>query len=108
MLPLLCLLTTQPENVRLNAARTMGINVEYKRIVKAKTRAILGETYDAAGLENEDEEDVTEVLDGTADGKRHLKKYMVAQAKSFRELESLVDCLDYLETCASLRVVLSE
>ncbi|KAJ5047115.1 uncharacterized protein L3040_002958 [Drepanopeziza brunnea f. sp. 'multigermtubi'] len=96
------------KNMRLNAARSMSISVEYKNVVEVKTRAILGDTYDYIGLENEEDEDITEVLDGSADGKRHLKKYMVAQAKSFRELESLIDSLDYLETCTSLRVLLSE
>lgn len=78
--------------------------MDYKRIVQAKTRAILGEYYDASSLENEDDEDMTEVLDGSADERRQMRKCMVAQAKSFRELEALIDCLDYVETSAELQL----
>lgn len=88
--------------MRLNAARTLSLRMPSAEIAKAKTAAILGYSCDLHGLEAGDDGDVTEVLDGSASQKRLLKQHLLAQAKSYKELESLIDCLDILETASSM------
>jgi nuclear pore complex protein Nup107 len=89
--------------MRLTAARSLAGRISSEAIAKAKTQAILGgKSCDFQDLEAEDDSDLTEVIDGTADRRRHLKQHLIAEAKSFRELENLIECLDYLETAASM------
>ena len=59
-------------------------------------------------METGDDEDLTEVLDGLAEHKRLLKKHMIAEAKSFRELESLIESLDNIETVTSVGTLMHE
>lgn len=64
---------------------------------------------DFATLESDGEnEDLTEVLDGSADNKRILKKYLLSEARSFRELEALIESLDNMETVTSMGYLLQE
>jgi nuclear pore complex protein Nup107 len=84
--------------MHLEAARTLASKLSTKTITENKTKAILGHTIDFQQLEVEYDEDLTEVLDGSADQKRLLRKHMVAEAKSYRELEALIECLDQIET----------
>jgi nuclear pore complex protein Nup107 len=64
---------------------------------------------DFATLESDGEnEDLTEVLDGSADNKRLLKKYLLSEARSFRELEALIESLDNMETVTSMGYLLQE
>lgn len=93
--------------MHLNAAHVLTSYVTCSAISKCKTRAILGETLDIFGPSGEDE-DLTEVLDGSGERKRLLKQHMLAEAKSFRELELLSVCLDQLETVASLTAIMKE
>ncbi|QSZ30382.1 hypothetical protein DSL72_004905 [Monilinia vaccinii-corymbosi] len=86
------------KNLHLTAAIALSQKVSSSGIALSKTRALLGENLDFRGLESQDNEDLTEVLDGSADEKRYLKKYMVEQAKSFRELETLALTLDSIES----------
>lgn len=86
------------ENLHLSAAVNLSQKITSSQIALSKTQALLGESLDFQGLESEDSEDLTEVLDGFADKKRYLKKYMVDQAKSFRELETLSLTLDRMES----------
>jgi nuclear pore complex protein Nup107 len=59
-------------------------------------------------LENETDEDLTEILDGSADEKRQLKAYMLSQAENYRDLEALVSTLDNIETANSLDSLIRE
>ncbi|KAI9644561.1 Nucleoporin nup84 [Ciborinia camelliae] len=97
-----------PENLHLSAAFTLAQRISSSAIARSKTRAILGESLDFHGLESEDNEDLTEVLDGSADKKRHLKRYMVEQAKSFRELETLAVTLDRIESVWGIYYLMQE
>jgi nuclear pore complex protein Nup107 len=64
---------------------------------------------DFATLESDGEnEDLTEVLDGSADIKRILKKHLLSEARSFRELEALIESLDNMETVTSMGYLLQE
>ena len=94
--------------MHLGAARQLCITVSSDHIAQTKTRAIIGDTSDFTSLEYEGEEDLTEVLDGSTDQKRHLKKHLLAEARSFRELETLIICLDYIETIVSFGALLEE
>lgn len=95
--------------MRLNAARKLVEKVRSDTIAISKTRKLIGERLDFSGLEAEaEDEDMTEILDGTADQKRQLKKYLVAEAKTFRELEALIIALDGMETVAGHAVIMSE
>lgn len=77
-------------------------------ICQFKTRAILGDSYDFETLESGDDEDLTEVLDGSADQKRLLRKHLLDEAKSYRELENLIECLDNIETVASMECLIKQ
>jgi len=95
--------------MHLNAARKLVEKVRADAIATTKTRKLIGERLDFYGLELDGEdEDMTEVLDGTANQKRLLKKHLVAEAKNFRELEALILALDGMETVAGSAVIMSE
>ena len=95
--------------MHLTAARALSSRITSLEIARSKTRAIIGQSvgFDALGDMGEDE-DLTEVLDGSANEKRLLKKYLLAEAKSFRELESLILALDNMETITSLGQLMEE
>lgn len=94
--------------MHLSAARLLASRVCSSDIALNKTRTMLGESIDFNGLENEGDEDMTEVLDGSAERRRLLKKHLVAEAKNFREFEALVEVLDMIETASSLEKLLDE
>jgi len=94
--------------MHLSAARILASRVPSSEIALSKTRAILGESLDFIGLEMVDDEDLTEVLDGTADKKRLMRKHLLAEAKSYRELEVFVEHLDNIETVTSMASLMSE
>jgi len=94
--------------MHLNAARTLASRITSSAIAKCKTRAILGDTLDLFSLESGDDEDLTEVLDGSGAQKRLLRKHLLAEAKSFRELETLIECLDNIETVTSMAALMVE
>ncbi|CZT05067.1 related to Nuclear pore complex protein Nup107 [Rhynchosporium agropyri] len=96
------------KNMNLGAARELAIKARSSEIAITKTPAILGKIFDFADLGNTEEEDLTEVLDGSANQKRLLKKHLLAEAKTYRELEALIECLDHVETVASIAVILEE
>ena len=97
------------EHMHLNAARKLVEKVRADTIATSKTRKLIGERLDFYGLELEGEdEDMTEILDGTADQKRLLKRHLVMEAKGFRELEALILALDGMETVAGHAVIMSE
>lgn len=75
-----------------------------------KTPSILGQEVELVDLvgENDDDQDLTEVLDGVADQKKLLKKYLYAEAKSYRELETLIILLDQMESITSLAAIYEE
>lgn len=94
--------------MRLNAARKLAVRVPAALICQSKTKAILGDTYDFEGLESAEDEDLTEVLDGSADEKRALHKHLLDEAKNYRELENLIECLDNIETVSSMECLIKE
>ena len=95
--------------MHLNAARKLVEKVRADTIATSKTKKLIGERLDFYGLELDGEdEDITEVLYGNADQKRLLKKHLIAEAKSFRELEALILALDGMETVAGHAVIMSE
>lgn len=77
-------------------------------VASNKTRAILGTSQDFIALESDAEEDLTEVLDGSADQKKLLKRHLLAEARSFRELEALIELLDNMETTSSMAQLMDE
>jgi nuclear pore complex protein Nup107 len=95
--------------MRLSAARSLASKVSSSEICKNKTRAILGRNLDFHELEHgSEDEDLTEVLNWSSDANRLLRKHMLAEAKSFRELETLIESLDNMETIASMGELLHE
>lgn len=94
--------------MHLTAARMLASRIPSSSIARTKTKAILGESVDFINLELGDDEDLTEVLDGTADQKRLLRKHLLAEARSYRELEALIECLDNIETVTSIAVLMTE
>jgi nuclear pore complex protein Nup107 len=93
--------------LRLKAARVLRLQVPSDEIARSKTVDLLGEEYDLAGLEIDvEEEDITERIDGSAEQSRLLKRHMVAEAKSFSELELLIEALDLLEEISGCMEIL--
>lgn len=103
--PLLIILL---EHMHLNAARKLAVRVPAATICHIKTRSILGNSYEFEALESGEDEDLTEVLDGSADQKRLLRKHLLDEAKNYRELENLIECLDNIETVASMECLIKE
>jgi hypothetical protein len=86
------------EQLKLAAARKLALSVSSSDISKSKTRSLLGETLDLMSLEADGEdEDIAERLSGSAEQTRLLKRHMLAEAKTFRDLEQLIIVLDSLE-----------
>lgn len=94
--------------MHLNAARKLAVRVPAAMICQSKTRALLGDTYDFEGLESIDDEDLTELLDGSANQKRALHKLLLGEAKNYRELENLIECLDNIETVSTMECLIQE
>lgn len=94
--------------MHLNAARKLAVRVPSSMICQTKTRAFLGDSYDFEGLESAEDEDLTEVLDGSANQKRALHKHLLDEAENYRELENLIECLDNIETVASMEHLIQE
>jgi nuclear pore complex protein Nup107 len=95
--------------MHLAAARELSSRVSSSDIARSKTRAIIGESLDFETLEyGGEDEDLTEVLDGSADEKRLMRKHLIAEAKSFRELETLILSLDSMETIAGMSQLMKE
>jgi nuclear pore complex protein Nup107 len=78
------------------------------KIALSKTKALLGDRLDLVGLEGEDDEDLTEVMDGSAQQKKLLKKYMLSEAKNYRELEAMIETLDSIETISGISLIMHE
>ncbi|TVY20527.1 Nucleoporin [Lachnellula arida] len=95
------------KHMRLLSAKSLMLKIPSSSIALSKTPALIGEAVDFTGLEG-GEDDMTEVLDGSADRRRYLKRHLVEQAKSFRELETLAQALDLIETVKSFQVILKE
>ena len=86
------------EHAKLAAARELAQAVPSSEISLSKTRALIGESLDLNSLEAEGfEEDITERIEDPAGSTRFLKRHLVAEARSFRDLEMLAGALDYLE-----------
>ncbi|CZR70143.1 related to Nuclear pore complex protein Nup107 [Phialocephala subalpina] len=96
------------KHMHLNAARKLAVRVPAGMIAQVKTRAILGDSFDFDGLESGEDEDLTEVLDGSADQKKLLRKHLLDEARNYRELEWLIECLDNIETVASMESLVKE
>lgn len=94
--------------MHLNAARKLAVRVPAGMIAQVKTRAILGDSFDFDALESGEDEDLTEVLDGSADQKKLLRKHLLDEARNYRELEWLIECLDNIETVASMESLVKE
>jgi nuclear pore complex protein Nup107 len=86
----------------------LASRVSSQDIARSKTYAIIGESMDFVALESNENEDLTEVLDGSADDKKFLRKHLLAEAKSFRELEALIESLDNMETVTSMGYLVHE
>lgn len=95
--------------MKIAAARLLAARVPSSEISSSKTPALLGKSLDLNGLEIEAEEDAfTETLEGSVDKKKLLKRYMFAEAKSYQELETLIESLDNLETVNSTFDLMNE
>lgn len=86
----------------------LASRVPSSAIAKSKTQKILGEPVDFFSLESGDDEDLTEVMGSSADEMRPLRKHLLDEARSFRELETLIECLDNLETVTSMVGIMTE
>ncbi|TVY48292.1 Nucleoporin [Lachnellula occidentalis] len=95
------------KHMHLLSAKCLLLKIPSSSIAFSKTRALIGEAVDFSSLEGADD-DMTEVLDGSADRRRYLKRHLVEQAKSFRELETLTRALDLIETVTSFETILAE
>ena len=93
--------------MHLLSARVLASRITSDQISRNKTRALLGESTGFYALLSE-EEDLTEVLDGSADSKRLLKRHMYDEGKHFRELECLAEHLDNVETISSHATIIEE
>lgn len=90
------------EHNKLAAARELHRAVSADYISLNKTPALLGESLDLAGLETEtDDEDITTRDEKSAEQMRLLRHHMFAEARSFRDLECLIEALDYLDICSN-------
>jgi hypothetical protein len=90
---------------------TLLLKVHSDDIVIHKTQALLGRRYNKfEDLENQNEndEDLTEILDGSAGQMRELKAYMVREARNYRDFEAFVTSLDNIETANSLYTLMDE
>lgn len=86
------------EHAKLAAAAELARSVSSSYISLRKTHSLLGESFDLVDLENEGEqEDITGEVGGSAAQMKLLKRYLVGEAKSFRELELLNAALEYIE-----------
>ena len=87
------------EHARLAAAQELARSVSSSHISLSKTHSLVGESLDVTELEIEGEqEDITERVEEIAGAQvRLLKRYLAAEAKSFRELELLIAALEYIE-----------
>lgn len=100
--------------MRLIAARTLAARIPSVSIVCSKTKALIGQSVDWYGLEDfAEDEDLTEVLDISAMEKRDnenrlLRKLLLLEAKSYRELENLIQALDNMETFRSVSCLMEE
>jgi nuclear pore complex protein Nup107 len=95
--------------MHLTAARMLAARISSSDIARNKTRAILGQSVDFEQLEYAvEDEDLTEVLDGSANEKRLMRKHLVGEAKSFRELETLIQSLENMDTIATLGYLMKE
>ena len=95
--------------MHLTAAKRLATRVSSSDISKSKTHAILGQSHDMFASESDEEDDdLTEVLDGSTNQKRLMKNYLLAEARNFRELEALIISLDNMETLRSMGDLLNE
>jgi len=87
------------EHAKLAAAMELARSVSSSHISLSKTHSLLGETLDITDLENEaEQEDIAERIEENSGAQiRLLKRYLAAEAKSFRELELLIAALEYIE-----------
>jgi len=95
--------------MHLNAARLLASKVPSNSIARNKTGKILGRSLDFKNLEMDSEdEDLTEVIDDSAEYRYILKKHLVAEARSFRDLEAFTEFLDNIESATSTFDLLHE
>ncbi|POS85399.1 hypothetical protein EPUL_001842 [Erysiphe pulchra] len=82
------------KHMNLHAAKMLSINVPSKVLMERKTRAILGESLN-----------LFEINIDTINGENptvSLKSQMLSEARNFRELEILIECLDGIDTANCL------
>ncbi|KHJ35159.1 putative nuclear pore complex protein [Erysiphe necator] len=82
------------KHMNLHAAKMLSINVPSKVLMERKTRAILGESLN---LFNSNIDFINEESSTGA-----LKAYLLNEARNFRELEILIECLDSIDTANCL------
>lgn len=93
--------------MHLLSARVLASRITCDGISRTKTRALLGESIGYNNLRLHDN-DLTEVLDGSAASKKLLRRHMYEEAKSFYELERLAEHLDNVETISSHVTIIEE
>jgi nuclear pore complex protein Nup107 len=90
--------------MNLAAARELAVKCSASSICLSKTPAILRQELDFAGLDADLEEDnLNDTLETTL-----LKRHMAAEARSYRDLEGLLEALDYIEGTAGIIDALDE
>ena len=83
--------------------------VPSSEISKSKTISILGESVNLFATDIDlEEEDLTEVLDGSPNKKALMKQHLLDEARTYRELEILIEALDNLETLGSVQELHNE
>lgn len=87
----------------------LASKVSSSSICRSKTSAIVGRSLNFDELEyNGEEADLTEVLNWSSERSQLLRKHLLTESKTFRELETLIESLDYMETIASMGELLVE
>ncbi len=95
--------------MKLAAANELAHQIPSYEISRRKTPFILGESLDILALEADNgDEDAVERLDASPEQLKMLKKHMVAESKSFRDLENLIQALLFIEGAASVKDALEE
>lgn len=92
------------KHMKLAATRELANCMAARDIAANKTPTILGDTYELSDLtaEPEEEDNISEDHEGTAELTKLLKRHMAAESRSFQDLENLVHALDFIESVAGI------
>lgn len=88
--------------MRLNAARQLALRIPFSQILQLRLDQDGQNEIDTAWIFDQDEDFWASQLETTTGDYQLSPTQLAAQARTFRDLESLVKALDTMETIASL------